>query len=78
VNAGLSIESLTELNLKNENASDLGEYYLILKEIFAEIIKLSTNLITSKKNWREHAKLYNELSKIVDLIPYTIIKDFYD
>lgn len=43
-----------------------------------EIVKLSKNMIRTNKNWREHAKFYNELSKIVDIIPYTIIHDFYD
>jgi hypothetical protein len=43
-----------------------------------EIIKLNEVFIESKKNWREHAKFYLELAKIVDLIPLTIIQDFFD
>ena len=37
-----------------------------------ETIKLNEQLIGQNKNWREHAKFYSELSKIVDIIPLTI------
>ena len=37
-----------------------------------EIIKFNEQLIEQNKNWREHAKFYAELSRIVDIIPLTI------
>jgi len=43
-----------------------------------EIVKLSQAFIKSNKNWRDHSKMYSELSKIIDLIPYTLIPDFYE
>lgn len=46
--------------------------------MFDEVVKLSSAFIKSNKNWRDHSKLYSELSKIVDLIPYTLISDFYE
>jgi hypothetical protein len=43
-----------------------------------EIVKLNDSLIESKKFWREHSKFYHEIAKIIDIIPLTIIQDFYD
>jgi hypothetical protein len=43
-----------------------------------EVLELSLNFIKTNKNWRDHSKFYNEISKIVELIPYTLIHDFYD
>lgn len=77
-NIGLTFETFTELNFKNENTQDLVEYYQSTKEILEEIIKLSETLIKTNRFWREHAKLYHELSQIVDLIPYTLIMEFFD
>ena len=39
---------------------------------------MNNNLIATNKNWREHAKFYQELSKIIEDIPYTQIQDFYE
>ena len=61
-NIGLTFETFTELNFKNENTQDLVEYYQSTKEILDEILRLIECLIKSSKYWREHSKLYYELA----------------
>jgi hypothetical protein len=78
MNVGSTFETFIDSTLKNENIGDLVEYYQCVREMMEEVVKLSDTLVETNKNWREHAKFYNELSKIVDLIPLTLINDFYD
>jgi hypothetical protein len=53
--------------------TDIFEYYTFVKEIMDEVYKFQDYLLRSNTNWREHAKLYNELSKIVDILPYPFL-----
>lgn len=43
-----------------------------------DAVKLTDNLYKLNRNWREHAKVYTELSKVIRLIPYEIISDLFD
>jgi hypothetical protein len=54
------------------------EYYQCLKDMLDEVLKLNEQLLETNKNWREHAKFFNELSKVIDLIPLTLICDIFD
>lgn len=64
--------------MKSENSGELVELYQLLRDMIEEIVKLNELLIERNKNWREHSKFYFELAKIVDIIPLTIIQEFYD
>lgn len=78
VNSGVTFETFMETTLKNENAENLVDYYQSVREMMEEVLKLSDNLVDSNKSWREHARFYNEISKIIDLIPLTLIIDIFD
>lgn len=78
VNGGSTYETFLETSLKGDGASDLLEYYQCVKEMMEALVKLNDTLVESKKYWREHAKFYNELSKIVSYIPLTLMQDIYD
>eukprot|EP00347_Sterkiella_histriomuscorum_P008189 403346040 len=78
LNVGCTFETFIDSTLKNENAGDLVELYQLIQDMIEDIVKLNEFLIERNKNWREHSKFYIELSKIVDLIPLTIIQEFYD
>lgn len=78
INIGSTFETFIDSTLKNENAAELVELYQLIREMIDEIVKINEILNSNRKNWREHAKFYEELSKIVDLIPLTIIQEFFD
>lgn len=73
INIGSTFETFIDSTLKNENAAELVELYQLIREMIDEIVKINEILTSNRKNWREHAKFYEELSKIIDLIPLTII-----
>ena len=54
------------------------EDYQAIKDILEEVVKLSTAFIKTNKSWREHAKFYNELEKVITLIPYPLYKEFFE
>lgn len=78
INAGFGFETFLESNFTFENTSELVEYYHTVKQILESILSLNAMLINTNKNWREHSIFYKEISKIVDLIPYTLYIWFYD
>lgn len=77
LNAGLTFETFTENCLKQENTTDLLDYYQTVKDILEDLISVQQELTKSNKCWREHAKFYSELAKIVDLIPYSLLPNFF-
>lgn len=49
-----------------------------MKDILEDTIKLTENLYKMNRNWREHAKIYSELSRVVSQIPYEILSDLFE
>jgi hypothetical protein len=78
LNVGATFETFINSTLKNENAGDLVELYQLIREMIEEVMKLNETLIKEQKNWRLHARFYEELSKIIDIIPLTMIYEFFD
>ena len=78
LNVGATFETFIDSTLKNENAGDLVELYQLIRDMIEEILKLNEILVERNKDWRDHARFYLEIAKIVDIIPLTIVQDFYD
>jgi hypothetical protein len=49
-----------------------------VKDILEDVIKITENLYKFTRNWREHAKVYTELSRVVSTIPYEILSDLFE
>ena len=49
-----------------------------MKDILEDTCKLTENLYRLNRNWREHAKVYTELSHLVPIIPYEILSDLFE
>jgi hypothetical protein len=43
-----------------------------------EVYKLQDFLIRTNTSWREHAKLYGELAKVVDILPFPFLQQMYE
>ena len=78
LNVGATFETFIDSTLKNENAGDLVELYQLIREMLEEVIKLNEVLVKEQKNWRQHARFYEEMSKIIDIIPLTMISEIFD
>ena len=76
VEAGLSTETFTENSLKGEHS--LVERYQSLKDMVDDLVNLSSAFLRTNKAWRDHAKLYHELAKLVPLIPYLLYMAFFE
>ena len=53
-------------------------YYQFVKDILEDAMKLTDNLYRMNRNWREHAKVYTELSRVISIIPYEILSDLFE
>lgn len=49
-----------------------------MKDILEDALKLTENLYKFTRNWREHAKVYTELSRVISIIPYEILSDLFE
>ncbi len=49
-----------------------------MKDILEDTVFIQQELTKSNRCWREHAKFYSELAKIVDLIPYSLLIEYYN
>lgn len=78
MNTGLSPETFTIENLKIDQAAELMMYYQFVKDILEDAMKVTETLYRMNRNWREHAKVYTELSRVVSLIPYEILSELFE
>lgn len=53
-------------------------YYQFVKDILEDAWKLADTLYRMNRNWREHAKIYTELSKVISFIPYDILSELFE
>lgn len=49
-----------------------------MKDVLEDAWKLTDTLYKMNRNWREHAKIYTELSRVISIIPYEILSDLFD
>lgn len=52
--------------------------YQFVKDILEDTGKLCDNLYKNSRNWREHATVYTEMSRVISIIPYEILSDLYE
>jgi len=49
-----------------------------VRDVLEDVYMLTENLIKTNKAWREHAKIYSELAKVISVIPYELLPEVYD
>lgn len=52
--------------------------YQLVKDMLDDVIKLTDNLYKMNRNWREHARCYTELSRMISLVPYEILSELFE
>jgi hypothetical protein len=52
--------------------------FQFVKDMLEDAVKLTENLYKLNRNWREHAKCYTELARVINIIPYEILSDLFE
>lgn len=53
-------------------------YYSFVKDTLEDAWRLTDNLYKMNRNWRDHAKVYSELARVISIIPYEILSDLFE
>ena len=78
LNCALNIDNFVIEDLKSDNAGDMPEIYDLNKSIIQNVHQITDHLYKANIDWRDRVRFYDELAKVVEDMPYTLITDTFD